>query len=172
MQHATNNSLNSPMMNNNDSKDTKPNTSMNDMKNILKTIPARFHSKLLLSIDALKKSVWYRQVTDPQKVGEVLVLADVWLQRHQGNTRVYHCLQKVVAELRRMHENQQLFTKKNALTLAAIVLYTISPLDSVPDALPVVGLLDDLLVLMIGLRFMQGKQSETPATGLETSRNA
>ena len=148
------------------------NYSDNTMKNPLKKIPARFHSKLILSLDALKKSEWYRQVTDPQKIGALLEHAEKWLKTHQGNKPICSQLLKVVTTLQRMHRNNQLFTRKNALVLAAIVLYTVSPADTVPDVLPAIGLLDDLLLILLGLSYMQGEQSAAPAADPETSRKA
>ena len=135
------------------------------MMKMIKSIPARFQSKLILSLDALQKSEWYRKVSDPQTLGALLGQAEQWLQRHPSSSPVYRHMLRIVGVLRHMNMNGQLFTKRNALILAAIVLYTISPADVVPDVLPAAGMLDDLLLLILGVRLMQGESLETPAAG-------
>ena len=135
---------------------TAPNSTTSRMKMLIKSIPARFHSKLILSLEALQKSDWYRKVADPQTMGILLVQAEQWLLSHPASSPVYRHLLKIVTVLQQMNRNGQLFTKRNALILAAVVLYTISPADAVPDVLPAIGMLDDLLLLILGIRFMQG----------------
>ena len=135
------------------------------MMKMIKSIPARFQIKLILSLDALQKSEWYRKVSDPQTLSALLGQAEQWLQRHPSSSPVYRYMLRIVGVLRHMNMNGQLFTKRNALILAAIVLYTISPADVVPDVLPAAGMLDDLLLLILGVRLMQGESLETPATG-------
>ena len=136
------------------------------MMKMIKSIPARFQSKLILSLDALQKSEWYRKVSDPQTLGALLGQAEQWLQRHPSSSPVYRHMLRIVGVLRHMNMNGQLFTKRNALILAAIVLYTISPADVVPDVLPAAGMLDDLLLLILGVRLMQGESLETPAAAM------
>lgn len=156
----------------NTAQTTTANTAMNtdphSMMMILKAIPSRFHSRMLLSLSALKKSEWYRKVSDPQTLESVLTLAEAWLQNHQGTSTVYRHMLNIVTSLKQMHKDGRLFTRRNALLLAAIVLYTVSPLDSVPDALPVIGLLDDLLLLVLGVRCMQGESVDAPGTDTTT----
>jgi uncharacterized membrane protein YkvA (DUF1232 family) len=130
------------------------------MMKMIKSIPARFQSKLILSLDALQKSEWYRKVSDPQTLGALLGQAEQWLQRHPSSSPVYRHMLKIVGVLRHMNMNGQLFTKRKALILAAIVLYTISPADVVSDFLPLVGLLDDLAVILVGLRAIAGKSQD------------
>ena len=140
---------------------TAPNSTTSRMKMLIKSIPARFHSKLILSLEALQKSEWYRKVADPQTMGILLAQAEQWLLSHPASSPVYRHLLKIVTVLQQMNRNGQLFTKRNALILAAVVLYTISPADAVPDVLPAIGMLDDLLLLILGIRFMQGETQET-----------
>jgi uncharacterized membrane protein YkvA (DUF1232 family) len=40
---------------------------------------------------------------------------------------------------------------------AAIVLYVISPIDLIPDVLPVVGLVDDLVLVPLAIRWLLGR---------------
>jgi uncharacterized membrane protein YkvA (DUF1232 family) len=40
---------------------------------------------------------------------------------------------------------------------AAIVLYVISPIDLIPDVLPVVGLVDDLVIVPLAIRWLLGR---------------
>jgi uncharacterized membrane protein YkvA (DUF1232 family) len=40
---------------------------------------------------------------------------------------------------------------------AAIVLYVISPIDLIPDVLPVVGFVDDLVIVPLAIRWLLGR---------------
>lgn len=40
------------------------------------------------------------------------------------------------------------------LGTALIVLYLVSPIDLIPDALPVIGVVDDLVLLPLAIRFL------------------
>lgn len=40
---------------------------------------------------------------------------------------------------------------------ALLLLYMVSPLDLVPDALPIIGILDDLVLLPLAVRWMLSK---------------
>jgi uncharacterized membrane protein YkvA (DUF1232 family) len=40
---------------------------------------------------------------------------------------------------------------------AAIVLYVISPIDLIPDVLPVVGIVDDLVIVPLAIRWLLGR---------------
>jgi uncharacterized membrane protein YkvA (DUF1232 family) len=40
---------------------------------------------------------------------------------------------------------------------AAIVLYVVSPIDLIPDVLPVVGLVDDLVIVPLAIRWLLGR---------------
>jgi uncharacterized membrane protein YkvA (DUF1232 family) len=40
---------------------------------------------------------------------------------------------------------------------AMIVLYLLSPIDLIPDALPIIGVLDDLIVVPIAIRWLLSK---------------
>jgi uncharacterized membrane protein YkvA (DUF1232 family) len=40
---------------------------------------------------------------------------------------------------------------------AAILLYVISPVDLIPDVLPVVGIVDDLVIVPLAIRWLLGR---------------
>ena len=48
-------------------------------------------------------------------------------------------------------------TKADKLILVLAVLYTLSPPDIIPDVVPVVGFLDDLMVVIMSLRHVTNK---------------
>lgn len=43
---------------------------------------------------------------------------------------------------------------------AAMVLYLVSPIDLIPDVLPVIGVMDDLIILPLALRWLLGRLPE------------
>jgi uncharacterized membrane protein YkvA (DUF1232 family) len=40
---------------------------------------------------------------------------------------------------------------------ALIVLYVVSPIDLIPDALPVIGVVDDLIIVPLAIRWLLGR---------------
>ena len=40
---------------------------------------------------------------------------------------------------------------------ALIVLYVVSPIDLIPDVLPVIGVVDDLILVPLAIRFLLGR---------------
>ena len=40
---------------------------------------------------------------------------------------------------------------------ALVVLYLVSPIDLIPDALPVIGVVDDLIVVPLAIRWLQSR---------------
>ncbi|MCC8190068.1 MAG: DUF1232 domain-containing protein [Planctomycetes bacterium] len=55
-------------------------------------------------------------------------------------------------------------TKTDKLILVAALLYCLSPVDIIPDVVPIVGLLDDLLVVLLTLRRFSNSAPADPTT--------
>lgn len=131
-------------------------------------IPAMYQEKLLPSIEALQKSEWWQKAKDPQNHAAIFARAEEWLKNHSNSGPVYRLLQEATAALRRLSEQDKLFTKRNTLILTAVILYTISPMDAVPDMVPLIGLLDDLGLLTLALGFIlnggKDPEKDTPDT--------
>jgi uncharacterized membrane protein YkvA (DUF1232 family) len=50
---------------------------------------------------------------------------------------------------------------------AMIVLYLLSPIDLIPDALPVIGVLDDLVIVPMAIRWLLSKLPASIAADVE-----
>ncbi len=54
-------------------------------------------------------------------------------------------------------------TRVDKAILVVLALYLLSPIDLIPDVVPVAGFLDDLLLLLLGLaKVTQGKTGKPP----------
>lgn len=67
--------------------------------------------------------------------------------RGQREEKVRERLRKLVAEALEIWEHRGKLSREDYLLIVAALLYFISPLDAVPDVIPVVGYLDDIAVL-------------------------
>ncbi|MCC8165282.1 MAG: DUF1232 domain-containing protein, partial [Planctomycetes bacterium] len=50
-------------------------------------------------------------------------------------------------------------TRTDKLVLVLALLYTLSPLDIIPDVIPIAGFLDDLIVVIMSLRHVTNKNT-------------
>ncbi|MCC8109335.1 MAG: DUF1232 domain-containing protein [Planctomycetes bacterium] len=50
-------------------------------------------------------------------------------------------------------------TRTDKLVLVLALLYTLSPLDIIPDVIPIAGFLDDLIVVIMSLRHVTNKNA-------------
>ena len=57
------------------------------------------------------------------------------------------------------------------LGTALIVLYVVSPIDLIPDVLPVVGVVDDLIVVPLAIRWLLARLPAEIADAAEQRRN-
>ena len=139
---------------------------------LFSAIPAMYRKHVLPSIEALMKSEWYEKVKDKQTREAVLARAEEWLIKHKDNSSVSLHLSRVVAILRRLNSQDELLSKRNILILAAVALYTVSPVDAVPDGLPLIGWLDDIGLLMLALRHIAGAEAKEEISTNETEMQA
>ncbi len=123
--------------------------------NVISTIPALYQNKLLSSVEALLQSKWGRMVGDPQFRGQLIGLAEAWLNKHKESPLAAHLI-RLLEMLRPLLTSEEPLSKTKMLAIAAAVLYVISPIDSLPDILPGVGWLDDLGIVLLVLRYVLG----------------
>ncbi|MCC8179289.1 MAG: DUF1232 domain-containing protein [Planctomycetes bacterium] len=53
-------------------------------------------------------------------------------------------------------------SKMDKWILALTLLYCLSPFDIIPDVVPIVGMLDDLLVVLMSFKHFSGKVADKP----------
>ena len=125
------------------------------LRNVISAIPALYQNKLLSSVEALLQSKWGRMVSDPQFRGQLIDMAEAWLNKHKDSPLAVHLL-RLLEMLRPLLTGTEPLSKTKMLAIAAAVLYVISPIDSLPDILPGVGWLDDLGIVLLVLRYILG----------------
>lgn len=74
----------------------------------------------------------------------------------------YSCLAVKVDQLWRLFREGDLSRKEIGVVVAAL-LYCVSPLDLTPDFIPVIGFLDDLLVVLATLAYLERNRAQTCA---------
>ena len=77
---------------------------------------------------------------------------ELWFQKFGQKSRVARRLNEALKLLKSATGNKQLTTPRNIIILTAVILYTITPLDGIPDIIPVVGWLDDLGLLALAVK--------------------
>ncbi len=125
------------------------------LRNVISAIPALYRNKLLPTIEALLQSKWGRMVSNPQFRGQLIDMAEAWLNKHKDSPLAFHLI-RLLEMLRPLLTSEEPLSKTKMLAIAAAVLYVISTLDAVPDFLPLIGWLDDLGVIAMVLRYVVG----------------
>ncbi len=134
------------------------------MQNIIKlfrkfaaAISGMYHQKLLPAVKALRQSEWYQKLKDSQYRDKVFSRIETWLHSRMEKSLVCHGLLDLVLLLRRLHGAQNLLSLRNLLLLAMVGLYIIRSGDIMPDSIPFIGWLDDLVLIVYALRYIAGK---------------
>lgn len=101
-----------------------------------------------------EKTKWMQRmadiIKDPQMLAKFEKAVGDWLaNKGKNNATVKRADQAY--RLFKSGQGKELLTPRNVLLLGAALLYLISPVDSIPDLVPFIGLLDDLGVLSLVL---------------------
>lgn len=123
------------------------------------------------NISELEKSKWYRSVSDPEILEGLTKTVERWLGK-VGKKNPTAQRAKLALEMFRQGRSGEFLSARNILILGASLLYTISPLDAIPDVIPVIGWLDDMGVLAMAISaitpvFMARKELPTLQNELE-----
>lgn len=89
-------------------------------------------------------------IKDPQMLAKFETAVGDWLAK-KGNSNATVKRADQAYRLFKSGQGKELLTPRNVLLLGAALLYLISPVDSIPDLVPFIGLLDDLGVLSLVL---------------------
>ena len=111
-----------------------------------------FKGRLINTLEELKNSEWWEKAKDPRVQASICNTAELWLQKFGKKSKVAQRLSDAVRLLRSSLKDKKIATPRNIVILTAVVLYTITPLDGIPDILPVIGWLDDLGLLALALK--------------------
>ena len=114
-----------------------------------KTGKEGFKGRLINSLDELRKSEWWEKAKDPNIQASICNTAELWLNRYGKKSKIARRLSDAVQLLRNSLREKKLATPRNIVILTAVILYTVTPLDGIPDILPVIGWLDDLGLLAL-----------------------
>lgn len=110
------------------------------------------------SVEELETSEWGRQASDSSKREEILSKSESLIHSLQKKHGAVAQKAQKALELYRNGASlgSALMTPRNLLVMGAALLYFISPLDCIPDFLPVIGWLDDVGVLAMASAFVMG----------------
>jgi uncharacterized membrane protein YkvA (DUF1232 family) len=89
----------------------------------------------------------------------VAVLA-LWLQRNKADEAI-RLIQQIPNSVRYAREmlKDSTTSRKSKLALIGLIAYLLSPIDLIPDFIPVVGQLDDILLVFLVLRYCEKQRT-------------
>ncbi len=111
-----------------------------------------FRRRIIRTLEELQNSSWWEKAKDPTVQAGISRAAELWFRKFGQKSRVARRLNEALKLLKSATGNKQLTTPRNIIILTAVILYTITPLDSIPDIIPVVGWLDDLGLLALAVK--------------------
>lgn len=117
--------------------------------------------KLFRTLDEFQLSEYVRYAQDPQVLARVLPAAAKLVARlgkgHPLARRVHRAL-GILSSLK----GDDLLSARNIVLLGGALIYAVSPVDAVPDILPVVGFMDDIAVLAAVLAGIRTSSAHPP----------
>ena len=121
-----------------------------------------------------EKSKWAARMAEilknPQLLADFEAAVTKFLAaKSKGNPTIRRAEQAM--NLFRSGKAGELLTPRNVLLLGAALLYLISPLDGIPDLVPVIGLLDDLGILSMVLALVFKDMLVSTDTAPEVKNN-
>lgn len=128
--------------------------------------PASFKDKIYKTLADFEQSEWVQRMKDPENRKVILATAEKWLRTAGKKSPAFKRV-NLIYNMLRHGKADTLLTPRNIAILAAVLLYTISPLDCIPDIIPVIGWLDDMGIISMALAaitpFFLQKKEEIPA---------
>ncbi len=101
-------------------------------------------------IKTLENSTWGAKMKDPKVVAALEKDVQQWLN-NKGKSSPVAKRAALALKMFRSGRAGELLTPRNVIILGASLLYAVCPLDCIPDAIPVIGWLDDLGILAMAL---------------------
>lgn len=122
--------------------------------------------KIFKTLADFEQSEWVQRMKDPKNRQVIMATAEKWLSTAGKKSPVFQRV-NLIYNMLRHGKADTLLTPRNIAILAAVLLYAISPLDCIPDIIPVIGWMDDMGLLAMALAaitpiFLQ-KHEEVPA---------
>lgn len=126
------------------------------------------HSTLPGSINELITSEWAEKAKSV-KTQEAIIRQIPHLLKKLGKTSpvAVKAQEAFALFMQARAKGQDIMTARNVIILGAALLYFLCPLDFIPDALPVIGWLDDIGLLALAITYIssavqKGEESDTP----------
>lgn len=114
--------------------------------------------KLPKTVDELESSQWGQIASDASKKTEIINKTQDLLKGLGKNKAIARRAGQALELYKTgMDGGKKFLTPRNVIILGAALVYFISPLDCIPDFLPVVGWLDDVGILAMASAFIFGK---------------
>ena len=107
-------------------------------------------AEMINDITTLENSTWGAKMKDPKVVETLEKDVLQWLNTKGKNSPAAKRA-ALALKIFRSGRAGQLLTPRNIIILGASLLYTICPLDCIPDVVPVIGWIDDLGLLAMAL---------------------
>lgn len=125
-----------------------------------------FKDKIFKTLADFEQSEWVQRMKDPKNRQIIMATAEKWLRTAGKKSPVFQRV-NLIYNMLRHGKAEALLTPRNIAILAAVLLYAISPLDCIPDIIPVIGWMDDMGLLAMAIAaitpiFLQ-KHEEVPA---------
>ena len=122
---------------------------------------------IINSIQDLENSRWFQAARNTDITNKLIPAVTSWLNQPIRNTELVQRVKEAVSILS-SERRGELLTPSNLLILTAGLLYVVSPLDPVPDFIPVAGLLDDLAVIGYVLKHIFSSASNQTISPAQT----
>lgn len=104
---------------------------------------------------SFEKSKWANHMVeilkDPQTLANFEKAVENWLKAKGTTSPTMKRAEQAYSIFRSGKAKKELLTPRTLIILGAALLYLVSPLDAIPDLVPIVGLLDDLGILSMVL---------------------
>lgn len=114
------------------------------------------------SIAALENSKWAKEINLPAVQERLLGELPAFLRKLGNSDVAKRAAQALDLFNAARADNPNFWNARNVIILGAALLYLVSPLDCIPDIIPVVGWLDDIGVLALAISFVKACIDNTP----------